>query len=113
MITLGTRNKSSLYLRAAMVIVTIVFGGIIFCGSKSNSYKSEAYKSGGLEEVEFHQALPGRLLFYPVSACSIPAALMISPIINLLGPKSFRPKTSFTIVRRIHAFSRTITINAP
>jgi len=113
MILLRTRNKSSLYLRASMVIVTIVFGGIIFCGSKSNCDKSAAYKSGGLEELEFHQALPGRLIFYHASVCSVPAALMISPIINLLGPKSFRPKTSFTIVRLRHVFSRAITINAP
>jgi hypothetical protein len=96
-----------------MVIVTIVFGGIAFCGSNSDSHNSTAYNYGGLEEIEFHQALPGRLFFHQISAFCIPAALKISPVINLLGPKSFRPKTSNTIVRLSHAFSRTIKINAP
>jgi hypothetical protein len=113
MISLRTRNKSSLYLRSAMVIVTIVFGGIVFCGSNSDCHKSMADNYGGLKAVEFHQALPGRLFFHQLSVLCIPAALKISPVVNLLGPKSSGPKTSYTLVRLSHAFNRTITINAP
>lgn len=113
MISPRTRNKAALYQKAAMVIVTIVFGGIIFCGSNSTCHKSMAYKYGGLEEIEFHQALPSRLFFHQVSVFCVPAALKISSIVNLLGPKSFRPKTLYTIVRPSFAFNRTITINAP
>ena len=102
-----------LHLRAAMVIVTIVFGGIVFCGSKSNSYQSTAYKYGGLEEIEFHQTLPGRLFFYQINSFSAPAALTISPIANLLRAKPFGPNTTFAIVRPYLVFNRTITINAP
>jgi hypothetical protein len=113
MISLRTRNKSSFYLRAAMVIVTIVFGGIVFCGSNSSSQKSTAYNYGGLEEIEFYQALPGRMFLHQVSALCIPVALKFSPVVNLLGTKSSRPKTSYTLVRPSHAFNRTIAINAP
>jgi hypothetical protein len=107
------RYKAKVYLRASTVIVTIVFGGIIFCGSKSNSYQSTAYKYGGFEEIEFHQALPGRLFYYQINSFSAPAALTISPIVNLLSPKSFGPNTTFAIVRPYHVIDRTITINAP
>lgn len=113
MISLRIRHKSKLYLRAAMVIVTIIFGCIIFCGSKSNNYQSTAYNYGGLEEIEFHQALPGRLFFYQINSFSAPAALTISPIVNVLSPKSFGPTTTFAIVRAYNVFNRTITINAP
>lgn len=107
------KYKSKVYLRAMLIIVTIIFGCLIFCGSKSSSYKSTAYEYGGTEEIEFSQALPGRMLFYQVSSFCAPAALTISPILDVLSPKSFRPNTSFPIVRPYHAFSRTITINAP
>jgi len=97
-----------------MVFVTIVFGGIIFCGSNSNNYQSTANKYGGLEEIEFHQALPGRLFFfYQINTFSAPAALIISPIVNLLSPKSFGPNSTLAIVRAYHVFNRAITINAP
>lgn len=113
MISLRTKRKSTLYLRAAMVIVTIVFGGIVFCGSQSNSHTSTAYKYGGLEEIEFHQALPGRLFYLHISTFYIPAELTISPIINVIGPKLFRPNTSDTLVRLSQAFGLTNRINAP
>jgi len=96
-----------------MIIVTIVFGGVIFCGSKSNNNTSTAIKDGGVEEIEFHQALPGRLVFYQVSSFCAPAALTISSILDLLSPKSFGPATAFSTIRPHHVFNRTITINAP
>jgi len=96
-----------------MVIVTIVFGGIIFCGSKSSSYQSTANEYGGLEEIEFHQALPGRLFFYQINSFNAPAALTISRIVNLLRPKTLGPDSTFAIVGAYHVFNRTITINAP
>jgi hypothetical protein len=96
-----------------MVVVTIVFGGIIFCGSKSDSCQSTVDKYGGLEEIEFHQALPGRLFFYQINSFTAPAALTVSPFVNLLSLKSFGLATSFEIVRSNHVFNRTITINAP
>jgi hypothetical protein len=107
------KYKSKVFLRATMVIVTIVFGGIIFCGSKSNSFKADTDNYKGVEEVEFHQALPGRLLFYQVCSFCVPAALTISPILDLLDLKSVKPTTSFAAFRPHHAFSLAITINAP
>jgi hypothetical protein len=95
-----------------MVVVTIVFGGITFCGSSSGSAKSTAYKHGGLEQVEFHQALP-RLFYYYINAFYTPAALTVSPVINLMGPKSRKPNSSFTFILPTFAFTRAITINAP
>jgi hypothetical protein len=112
MMSLKNGHRSSLYLRTAMVIITIFFGGIIFCGSNSNCHRTSADTFAGMEEIEFHQALPGRLFFY-VSAFCVPAALMISPIINLLGPKSVRPNAAYSMVRPSLLIYRTITINAP
>ena len=106
-------RKSRLYLRTAMVVFAIIFGGVIFCGSKSNNHTSTAFNYGGVEQIEFHQALPGRLLFYQVSSFCAPAALTISPSLDLLSPKSFGPATTFATIRPYHVFSRTITINAP
>ena len=96
-----------------MLIVTIVFGGVLFCGFKSNTYQSTAYKYGGLKEIEFHQALPGRLFYYQINSVGTPAGLTISPLVNLLSPKSFGPNTTFAVVRTYHVINRTITINAP
>ena len=107
------KYKPKTYLRAAMVIVTIVFGGLILCGSKSNSFKADTDNYRGVEEVEFHQALPGRLFFFQVCSVCAPAALTISPILDLLDLKSVTPITSFASVRSLHVFNRAITINAP
>jgi hypothetical protein len=96
-----------------MIIVTVVFGGLIFCGSKSNSHQSSADKYRGMEEIEFHQALPGRLFFYQINSSTAPAALTVSPFVNRLSLKSFGPNTPFAIVGAYHVFNRTITINAP
>ena len=102
-----------MYLRIAMVIGTIVFGGIIFFGSNSNSNKSAAYNYGGSEKVEFHQALPGRLFYYYINALYSPDALTVSPVINLMGAKSRKPNTLSTFILPTFAFTRAITINAP
>jgi len=112
MISFRTKNKV-LYVRAAMVIITIVFGAGLFCGSNSNFQNSPGYKYGGLEEIEFHQALPVRLFIYEVILFCIGTAPGILSVITLLGSKSLRPKTFYTIVRPSYAFNRTITINAP
>ena len=112
MYSLTTKN-SALYLKMALVAMTIVFGAGLFCGSNSTFLKSAGYKHGGLEEIEFHQALPARLFFHQVSVFCAPAALRIFPVMNLLGPKSSRPKTFYTLIRPCYAFNRAITINAP
>jgi hypothetical protein len=113
MILLRKKHKSKLYLRVGLITVTLVFGGLIFYGSNSNGCKPTAYEYGGLEEIEFHQALPGRLLFYQISSFNAPAELTISPTADLLGLKSFKLITSSAIVRSYHVFQWTITINAP